>query len=254
MDIISNFFSQFLQPDPKTALLVILNLILIEGLLSIDNAAVLATLVLDLPANQRKRALRIGLIFAYIFRGTALLFASWLIKIAWLKLFGGAYLIYLFCQFFYRKLFKGQDKNHKPKKQFSIPGFNYFWSTVIMVEVMDMTFSVDNVFAAVALTKNMALIYLGVFIGILTMRIVAGYFVKLMERFPFLDTVAFLIIGMLGLRLCSEFACTFATENLVCVELNKESVDFYFSLLTAGIFFLPVLTSLLFNLPRRKAS
>ena len=253
MDIISNFFSQFLQPDPKTALLVILNLILIEGLLSIDNAAVLATMVLDLPANQRKRALRIGLIFAYIFRGLALLFASWLIKIAWLKLVGGAYLLYLFCQFFYRKLFKGNAKDHKEKKQFSIPGFNYFWSTVIMVEVVDMTFSVDNVFAAVALTKNMALIYLGVFIGILTMRIVAGYFVKLMERFPFLDTMAFLIIGILGLRLCSEFACTLATENVVCVELNKESVDFYFSILTAAIFFLPIITSVLFNFPRRKA-
>ncbi len=252
MDIISNFFSQFLQPDPKTALLVILNLILIEGLLSIDNAAVLAAMVLDLPANQRKRALRIGLIFAYIFRGIALLFASWLIKIAWLKLVGGAYLIYLFCQFFYRKLFKGSSENHNAKKKFSIPGFNYFWSTVIMVEVMDMTFSVDNVFAAVALTKNMALIYLGVFIGILTMRIVAGYFVKLMERFPFLDTVAFLIIGMLGLRLCSEFACTLATENFVCVELNKESVDFYFSMLTAAIFFLPIITSALFNFPKRK--
>ena len=122
-----------------------------------------------------------------------------------------------------------------------------------MVEVMDMTFSVDNVFAAVALTKNMALIYLGVFIGILTMRIVAGYFVKLMERFPFLDTVAFMILGMLGLRLCSGFACAFAADNVVCIELNKESVDFYFSLLTAGIFFLPILTSLLFNFPRRKA-
>ena len=65
MEIISDFFSHFIQPDPKTALLVVLNLILIESLLSVDNAAVLATMVMDLPAKQRKRALRIGLFFAY---------------------------------------------------------------------------------------------------------------------------------------------------------------------------------------------
>ena len=252
MDILTNFFSHFIEPDPKTALLVILNLVLIEGLLSIDNAAVLATMVLDLPDRQRKRALRIGLIFAYVFRGLALLFASWLIKIMWLKLIGGAYLLYLFIQFFYKKIFSGGGKTHKPKPKRSIPGFNYFWSTVIMVELVDLTFSIDNVFAAVALTKNMTLIYTGVFIGILTMRIVAGYFVKLMERFPFLDTVAFLIIGILGVRLCAEFACTFAEGNFICVGLHQESVDFYFSLITAGIFFIPIITSLLFNFPKRK--
>lgn len=89
MDSILQFFSYFIQPDPKTALLVVLNLILIESLLSVDNAAVLATMVMDLPEKERKRALRIGLILAYIFRGTALVFASILIKINWLKLVGG---------------------------------------------------------------------------------------------------------------------------------------------------------------------
>ncbi len=85
MENITQFFSHFIQPDPKAALLIVLNLILIESLLSVDNAAVLATLVMDLPEKDRKKALRIGLILAYIFRGTALIFASILIKINWLK-------------------------------------------------------------------------------------------------------------------------------------------------------------------------
>ena len=203
MDLILKFFSHFTEPDVKTALLVILNLILIESLLSIDNAAVLATIVIDLPKRQRKRALRIGIIFAYIFRGLALFFASWLIKITWLKLAGGAYLLYLFFTFFYEKLFKKKDGETVRKRRHStIAGLSYFWSTVLMVELMDMTFSIDNVFAAVAYTHNIYLVYAGVFIGIVTMRIVAGYFVKLMERFPFLDTIAFVIIGILGARLC----------------------------------------------------
>ena len=74
---------------------IILNLIVIESLLSVDNAAVLATMVMDLPAEQRKKALRYGIFGAYIFRGLALIFAAVLIKIWWLKPIGGLYLFYL---------------------------------------------------------------------------------------------------------------------------------------------------------------
>ena len=257
MNPLLNFFSHFIEPDPKTALLVVLNLILIEGLLSIDNAAVLATMVVDLPLKERKRALRIGIIFAYIFRGVALLFASWLIKVTWLKLAGGAYLLYLFLHFFYKKIFNpntgAESKTVEGDAPSRIPGLNYFWSTVLMVELVDMTFSIDNVFAAVAYTKNIYLIYLGVFIGIITMRIVAGYFVKLMHHFPFLDTVAFLIIGVLGSRLCLEFACSQFSNNAACNFMESESADMYFSLLTVGIFFIPIATSMLFNFPRNKS-
>lgn len=260
MDFISQFFAHFLQPDPQTALIVILNLILIESLLSVDNAAVLATMVMDLPPADRKRALRIGLFFAYVFRGTALIFASILIKINWLKLAGGGYLLYLCLHFFYKRIFKHEDilqieqEELQPevKHPRKIPGLSVFWSTVVMVEMMDLTFSLDNVFAAVAFTDNVYLVCTGVFIGIITMRIVAGYFVKLMERFPFLDSVAFLVIGILGLRLCADFACVYYPHNPFCMFLETEHADLYFSLTTVAVFALPIITSWLFNFPAKK--
>ncbi len=261
MENITQFFSHFIQPDPKAALLIVLNLILIESLLSVDNAAVLATLVMDLPEKDRKKALRIGLILAYIFRGTALIFASILIKINWLKLVGGGYLIYLCLHFFYKEIFKHEhileqeqeelgEKVKHPKK---ILGLNQLWSTVLMVEVMDMTFSLDNVFAAVAFTNNIYLVCLGVFIGIITMRIVAGYFVKLMERFPFLDTVAFLVIGILGVKLCLSFYCSqYGEGTSLCELLESEKADLIFSLSTVALFLLPILSSLLIGFPKGK--
>jgi YkoY family integral membrane protein len=235
--------------------MVVLNLILIESLLSIDNAAVLATMVMDLPENQRKRALRIGLILAYVFRGTALIFAGVLIKINWLKLVGGGYLLYLCLHFFYKRIFKHEHILEIEQEELApvikhprkLPFLNVFWSTVVMVELMDMTFSLDNVFAAVAFTNNIYLVCLGVFIGIITMRIVAGYFVKLMERFPFLDSVAFLIIGLLGLRLCADFACVYYPENIFCHFLETETADFYFSIGTVAIFVLPILYAMVFG-------
>jgi YkoY family integral membrane protein len=260
LEYITEFFSHFLQPDPKAALLIVLNLILIESLLSVDNAAVLATMVMDLPEKDRKRALRIGLILAYVFRGTALLFASVLIKINWLKLLGGGYLLYLCIHFFYKRIFQKEnilqieeeELEQEVKHPRRLPGLSFFWSTVVMVEIMDMTFSLDNVFAAVAFTDNIYLVCLGVFIGIITMRIVAGYFVKLMERFPFLDAVAFLVIGVLGLKLCMGYYCAEYGPSHFCEMMESEKADMIFSLSTVVLFVTPILTSIAFNLPKGK--
>ena len=88
---------------PLASLSVVVNLILIESLLSVDNAAVLATMVLDLPKDQRRKALRYGILGAYVFRGICLLFASLLIQIWWFKPVGGIYLFVLAIKYFFFK-------------------------------------------------------------------------------------------------------------------------------------------------------
>src|ERR1051325_10474224 len=87
---------------PLSSLGVVVNLILIESLLSVDNAAVLATMVLDLPKDQRPKALRYGILGAYLFRGLSLLFAAILISIWWVKPLGGLYLLWLAGRYFIR--------------------------------------------------------------------------------------------------------------------------------------------------------
>ncbi len=242
-------FQELLQnilgSDLHAAGIIILNLILIESLLSIDNAAVLATMVMDLPPAQRSKALRIGIIFAYIFRGLALLFASILIKITWLKLIGAIYLIYMsFSFFFSKKDEENHDVNINDNRLFRYlkPILGAFWSTVVMVELMDLVFSIDNVFAAVVYAKdNIYLIWIGVFIGIITMRLVAVLFVKLMEKFPLLHQAAFVVIGLLGIKLFLSFCCGALNIEWICeLEHNKEA-DFTFSLVTLLIFVIPLL-------------
>ncbi len=246
MESILLFLHQYLGPDLKVAGFIILNLILIESLLSVDNAAVLATLVMDLPEEQRKKALRIGIVFAYIFRGACLLFAGTLMKISWLKLVGGGYLIYLCLEYFYKKFKKNIEEEEAVKSKPTFSFLSPLMSTVLMVEIMDLTFSIDNVFAAVAFTDNLVLVCIGVFIGIITMRVVAGYFVKLMERFPFLDTMAFIVIGLLGLKLCLSFAAPYMGGSVLSLQENEQT-DLYFSILTVAIFVLPILGSMLFG-------
>jgi YkoY family integral membrane protein len=246
-----------LGDDIQAGLLIILNLVVIESLLSVDNAAVLATMVMDLPKEQRDKALKYGIIGAYVFRGVCLFLAAWLVKIWWLKPLGGLYLLYLAFDYFLKKSSSNEGGDEEVDKSKSwiykstVGVFGTFWATVALVEVMDLAFSIDNVFAAVAFTDHIWLIYIGVFIGILAMRFVAQAFVKLMEKFSFLETVAFIVIGVLGIKLTLSIFTHFYPESAFSRSLEGEQIDMFVSIFTVAIFILPVLTSLLFNYPAK---
>lgn len=202
-----------LGPNPAEGLVVILNLVLIEGVLSVDNAAVLATMVMRLPEEQRGKALKYGIIGAYAFRGLCLALTAWLITIWWLEPLGGIYLLWLAWSHFS----KHKSVENEGTKATAVEGnFLYrwtigllgpFWATVAAVEIMDLAFSIDNVVAATAYVKKfpmpskLVLVCTGVFLGILAMRFAAQGFVKVMQRYPFLETCAFVVIGILGLKL-----------------------------------------------------
>ncbi len=251
------FLQHILGDHPAKAVLVILNLILIESLLSVDNAAVLATMVMDLPQDQRKKALKYGILGAYIFRGISLLLASFLVKIWWLKASGGVYLLYLGVNYFTKKSTPTTDDDLLNKKQSkfyknTLGLLGPLWATIIMVEVMDLAFSIDNVFAAVAFTDNIWLIFTGVFIGILAMRFVAQFFVKLMERFAFLESAAFIVILILGLKLTISLWTHFNPFSDVSLFLDSHEADIYVSVFTVSVFLLPIITSKLFGWPAEK--
>jgi YkoY family integral membrane protein len=83
------------QSVESSDLLVIGLLILLEGLLSIDNALVLGMLVKRLPKNQRAKALSYGLIGAFVFRVIAICLSAYLLQWTIVKFLGGAYLVYI---------------------------------------------------------------------------------------------------------------------------------------------------------------
>lgn len=243
---------------PLPSLAVIGNLIIIESLLSVDNAAVLATLVMDLPPELRNRALRYGIIGAYLFRGLAMLFASFLVKIWWLKPLGGIYLLYLVYDWWKGKKTDTTEDDVLDKKtnilyKLTVGKIGSFWATVAIVEFMDMAFSIDNVFAAVAYTPNIILICTGVFIGIFAMRFIAQWFVSLMSKFPFLETSAFVVIAILGIKLFLSIFEHLYPQTKITEMLNGNMVDTIVSVTTVIIFFIPLLTSLLFNIPKRNS-
>ena len=200
-------------------LVIVLQLIFLEGILSIDNAAVIGALVSPLPYDQdvpwpaglkklgkilhpllgyqRLAALRVGLLGAYVGRGAMLFLTSFLIHNSWIKLIGAAYLIHLAFDSL-EDASSGdidEDGEIKPIKEQS------FWATVLTVELMDLVFSIDNVVAAVSLSKLLWVVMLGVAIGILTMRYAAGLFSYAVEREPILKQAAYILVFNIGVQL-----------------------------------------------------
>lgn len=202
-------------------LVIIIQLIFLEGILSIDNAAVLGAMVLPLsdtepipwprvlkkfaPAldkmlgHQRVAALKVGLIGAYAGRGIMLVLASYIIANPWLKLIGAAYLIKLALDDLSAHGYSGEgDEETKPIQ------VRTFWMTVLSVELMDLAFSLDNVVAAVSLSDKLWVVMLGVGIGILVMRFAAGAFSYVVQKEPILKTAAYILVFNIGVELLLE--------------------------------------------------
>lgn len=202
-------------PEIASALPVIASLILIEGLLSVDNAMAIAAMASNLPKEQQKLALRLGIVGAYAFRAVCLLLVAWIAGNLWLKALGALYLVYLMCE---HVTHENDDRNRDGVADVKRKGLI---ATIIQIEVMDLSLSLDNVVAAVALDRRLWVVCLGVFIGILTLRFVAGYCIALIKRLPILKKTAFLLVGFVGAILLTELSAEYAHAHLHVSSFQK---------------------------------
>jgi len=217
--------------------IIVLQLIFLEGILSIDNAAIIGALVSPLPndqaipwpaslkklgqyldkflGNQRAAALRVGMLGAYLGRGLMLFMASFLIHNPWIKLIGAAYLIRL--AFDSLEDMSGGGSEDGEGKPIQVKSF---WATVLTVELMDLVFSIDNVVAAVSLSDKLWVVMLGVAIGILTMRFAAGLFSYAVQREPILKQAAYILVLNIGVELILEEIWHIEISDLVRFSIS----------------------------------
>lgn len=191
-------------------IMMILTLILMECLLSVDNAVVLAAQTQVLPdKKQQEKSLLYGLWGAYLFRFIVIGIGTYLINFWEIKLLGGIYLFYLVFKYFYderhpEKVAAAEKEQEEKEKKKVLQGkhkLSLFWRTVISIESMDIVFSIDSVLAALAMSNNPVVILIGGMIGILCMRGVAEIIIKLMKIIPELQTMAYVLIAIIAVKL-----------------------------------------------------
>ncbi len=172
-------------------------LILLEALLSADNALVLAIMVRHLPREMQRKALMYGLGGAFALRTAAILLATYIISFWWLQAVGAAYLLFLPIKHFIdhasQKEIRGKDMN--------------FWATVVYLNLVDTAFALDSVIVAVAVVDTVRhpnklwVVIAGATLGIVILRFAAAMFIRVLEKYPVLDHVAYLLVGWAGVKL-----------------------------------------------------
>jgi YkoY family integral membrane protein len=212
-------FSSFFEWSNLSAVLtdptsrgIIGTLIILEGLLSADNALVLAVMVRHLPKQQQKKALFYGILGAYVFRFLAIGIGTYLVKITWIKVAGGVYLLWIALSNLFHLEFAFarigniplipyiRRKTRDEEGEIENKGYG-FWRTVLAVEMMDIAFSIDSVLAAFGVSEQVWVLFLGGILGVLMMRGVAHVFLKLIEKFPELEKAAFILIIVIAAKM-----------------------------------------------------
>lgn len=223
-------------------------ILLIEIVLSVDNASVLAVIVNRNLSNEaeRKKALTYGIIGAYVFRGLSLFLVSWLIYNptvgAVTKILGGIYLCYLYYTHSTPEADSVEEGEMGYIEKFCLKlKLTPFWSTVIMVEFLDIVFSLDNLVACVSLSSNFYVVCTAVFLGIIAMRFVAQYFSNLLLQFPTLENSAFIVILLLGIKMSLAGIFDFFPNTFLHKLLNNHNTDLFFSLITLSVFIFPII-------------
>jgi YkoY family integral membrane protein len=196
-------------------LVTIALLVALEGLLSADNALVMAIMVLGLPKMEHRQALRYGLLGGFVFRIVATLLAAYLIQLTWVKLLGGGYLLYLTYDHFSGH--ESGDRRLAPRARPWL-GLTAFWATVVRVELVNLAFSIDSILVAVAMSPKIWVVMIGGILGIVAMRIVVGQLIVLVERYPALVDGAFIIIAWVGVKLGLEYL---HSANYVSFEIPQ---------------------------------
>ena len=255
-DVSLGFWGQtFGTPD----LVVIAMLVLLEGVLSIDNALVLGLLAKRVPKHLQKRALTYGLIGAFVFRVISIASVSYLLKWRIVKLLGGGYLVYIAVKhlFFESKeeseqtvgvdsqgepelrdsttgaaLTDAQERVPVPVPEVDLRAGKSFWMAVGVIELTDIAFAVDSILAAMAFipavpkdlppdatNPKLWVVVAGGFIGLMLMRVAAVMFIKLLEKFPRFETSAYLLVIVIGLKLLADWGLN--------SETNPHRIDFH---------------------------
>jgi YkoY family integral membrane protein len=174
--------------------ITILFLVFMEGMLSFDNALVLAVLTKKLPQNQQKKALTYGIWGAIGFRLLALSVLTFIMQSFWVKFAGAGYLFYLSA-----KHFMDNEDEEDPRD-----GSHQFWKTILLVELTDIAFSVDSILASVAVSDQLWIVFAGGLLGIVMMRFAAILFIKLISFYPKLERSAYLLVGIVAVKLFIE--------------------------------------------------
>ncbi|MGM9906601.1 TerC family protein [Limosilactobacillus sp.] len=249
MSLLEKLYGPFFDPHNWATVitsgqdwLIIFSLVMIECLLSVDNAVVLAAQTRVLPTlKEQEESLFYGIWGSYLFRFLIIGVGTYLINFWEIKVIGAAYLMYLVYRFFHNKFFGKRPMRKVRNRATSLTGRKRFWSVVAQIEFMDIIFSVDSVLASLAISPNPVIVLIGGLIGIACMRGVAEIIMRLMRKIPELEPMAYVLIFIIAIKL-------FLTIPAIDVEIPAD----IFGMFMLAVFVLTIIIHFVRRKPKQK--
>jgi YkoY family integral membrane protein len=176
---------------------ILIVLIALEAVLSADNAIALAAIAKGLPNEaDREKALNLGLVVAYILRMTLILTASWVNSYWQFQILGAAYLLWL--------TYKHFSSHAAESDGTEVSEYSSLWQVVPIIGITDLAFSLDSVTTATAISSNIWLVLAGGTAGVITLRFMAGLFIRWLTEYANLEDAGYATVGLVGLRLATR--------------------------------------------------
>ncbi|MBS0198464.1 MAG: TerC family protein [Planctomycetes bacterium] len=219
-----------------------------EIVLGIDNIVFIAIIAGKLPVHQREKARLVGLSLALITRIALLTTVTWIMSAAKTTLFsipylpevdengqhivntvngkdlilllGGAFLIFKATREIHHNI-EGEKQNVGSKAPTS------FWSTIFLILVIDLVFSIDSVVTAVGMARSLEVMIAAVVISVIIMLAFSGYITRFIDKHKTLKMLALSFLLLIGVVLVADGLgqhinkgyIYFAMAFSVCVEM-----------------------------------
>ncbi len=169
------------------------SIVLLDIVLSGDNAIIIGAKAASLPSEQRTKAIRYGMIMAVVMRIVLSLFATWLITIPGLRFVGGLALFYVAYGMIKDQMDNGESDGS------SVTAAGNFRSALIAIAIADLSMSIDNILAvAGAASGHFVALIFGLLLSIVIMMFAAELVAKLIERWKWLAWVGVALVVYIG--------------------------------------------------------
>jgi YjbE family integral membrane protein len=185
-----------------------LSIVIVNLVLSGDNAFVIAMAVRSLPQKQRMNGIAFGVGAAVVLRVALTFFAARLLQVEYVKLIGGGVIIWIAIKLLIEAV--PEDRFQKEAKT--------LWHAVWIIIVADITMSIDNVLAVAAASKgNFFLLIFGLGLSIPIVIFASTLLVVLMDKYPIIIYVGAAVLGQVGAEMM-------VTDPFVIGLLNPSNV------------------------------
>lgn len=197
---------------------ILMSIIVMDAALSGDNSIAITAMTKHLPDKTRQKAIYIGMVLAALLRFVALFFTAFIIKNPWVQMLGAGYLIWLCVSHFRNQADEEEGFAHRNKG---------FVATLVAIGFLDLSLSLDNVIAITAMTKNMAVIIIGVALSIAMLAVATKVTAWLMKRYPSIQDAAYVILGFLGITMFLGHTGEFLTWLNSILSRHTESLHHF---------------------------